>query len=309
MWRWTGGIVAGLLLLAVAAAFWLVATTGGTRWLLARVSPMLPPALQIAEVDGTLLKGVDFRAVSWTDENVQLSVDQLDTQVDLWPLLRRQVRIKNLDLRNVDIVVSEGPPGDTDSGDFSLDLPITLRIDTASIRRIHIVTGGSEFDIEEAWLAGQLSGSALKIDRLEIKSTLADISLSGNAALIGDYPASAIAAWELRLQDQPPMSGMLRLQGNAARYIIEHDLDAPYEIATRGTLALVDDDIVVDFDNSWQLVHFEAGDSGAIDIMDGALRITGTAAALAFDGNTTILSGDIPAVAVLQHAGHVTLSA
>jgi translocation and assembly module TamB len=298
VWRWTGGIVAGLLLLAVAAAFWLFATTGGTRWLLARVSPMLPPALQIAEVDGTLLKGVDFRAVSWTDENIQLSVDQLNTQVDLWPLLRRQVRIKNLDLRNVDIVVSEGPPADTDSGDFSLDLPVTLRIDAASIRKIRIVTGGSEFDIEEARLTGQLSGSALQIDRLEIKSTLADISLSGNAALIGDYPASAIAAWELRLQDQPPMSGMLRLQGNAARYIIEHDLDAPYEIATQGTLALVDDDIVVDFDNSWQMVHVEAGDSGAIDLMDGTLRITGTAAAFAFDGNTTILSGDIPAVAV-----------
>jgi len=298
VWRWTGGIVAGLLLLAVAAVFWLVATTGGTRWLLARVSPMLPPALQIAEVDGTLLKGVDFRAVSWTDENVQLSVDQLDTQVDLWPLLRRQVRIKNLDLRNVDVVVNETPRDDTDSGDLSLDLPITLRIDTASIRKIHIVTGGSEFDIEEARLAGQLSGSALQIDRLEIKSTRADISLSGNADLIGDYPASAIAAWELRLQDQPPMSGMLRLHGNASRYTVEHDLDAPYEIATRGTLALVDDDIVVDLDNTWRLVYFESGESGTIDITDGALRISGTAANLAFDGNATILSGDIPAVAV-----------
>ena len=259
---------------------------------------MLPPALQIAEVDGTLLEGVGFRTISWTDDRVQVSVDQLDTQVDLWPLLRRQVRIKNLDIRDVDVLVGETPRDETDGGDFSLNLPVTLRIDTASIQRVHIVAGGSEFDIEEAWLAGQLSGSALQIDRLEIQSTLADISLSGNAALTGDYPANAIAAWELRLEDQPPMSGMLRLSGDASRYVVEHALDAPYEIATRGTLALVDDDIVVDLDNTWQLVHLEFGDTPSIDIIDGALRITGTVAALAFDGNATIISGDIPAVSV-----------
>ncbi len=296
VWRWAGGIVAAVLLLVVIAAFWLVATTSGTRWLLARVSPMLPPALQIAKVDGTLLKGVDFRSVSWTDETVQVSVDQLDTQVDLWPLLRRQVRIRNFDLRNVDVVVSEGPRDDSDGGGFSLDLPITLRIDTASIQKIHITTGDSEFAIEEAWLAGQLSGSALQIDRLEIHSELADISLSGNTALTGDYPANATAAWELRLQDQAPMSGMLRLRGNAARYVLEHDLDAPYEIATRGTFALVDDDVVVDLANTWQLVHVESGDTRPIDVVDGMLRINGTASALAFDGNTTILSGDTPPI-------------
>ncbi|MBT8111969.1 MAG: translocation/assembly module TamB domain-containing protein [Gammaproteobacteria bacterium] len=297
-WRWSGGIVAAILLLVVTAAFWLLATTSGTRWLLARVSPLLPPALQVAEVDGTLLKGVDFRDISWIDENVRVSVNQLDTQVDLWPLLRRQVRIKNLVIRDVDVLVGEAARDDTDGGDFSLNLPITLRIDTASMQKIHIVAGGSEFDIEEAWLAGQLSGSALQVDRLEIQSTLADISLSGNAALTGDYPARATAAWELRLEDQPPLSGLLRLHGNASRYVVEHDLDAPYDIATRGTLALVDDDVVVDLDNSWQLVHLESGDARAIDITDGALRISGTAATLAFDGNTTVLSGDIPAVAV-----------
>ncbi|MDH3578423.1 MAG: translocation/assembly module TamB domain-containing protein [Gammaproteobacteria bacterium] len=296
VWRWAGGIVAAVLLFAVIAAFWLVATTGGTRWLLARTAPLLPRALQIAEVNGTLLKGVDFRSVNWTDETVQVSIGQLDTQVDLWPLLGRQVRIRNLDLRNVDVVVSEGPRDDYDGGDFSLDLPITLRIDTASVQKIHITTGDSKFAIEEAWLAGQLSGSALQIDRLEIHSELADISLSGNAALSGDYPANATAAWEVRLQDQAPMSGMLRLRGNAARYVLEHHLDAPYEIATRGTFALVDDDVVVDLANTWQLVHVESGDARPIDVVDGMLRINGTASALAFDGNTTILSGDTPPI-------------
>ncbi|MGB5575987.1 MAG: hypothetical protein WBM88_01110, partial [Woeseiaceae bacterium] len=176
VWRWTGGVFAAVLLLAVVASFWLFATTSGTHWLMARVSPLLPPALQIGEVDGTLLEGVDFRSVSWTDETVRVFVDRLDTEVDLWPLLRRQVRIRNLNLRNVDVIVSEGPRDNTGGGEFSLDLPITLRIDTASIRKVHIVSGDSEFDVEEAWLAGQLSGSALQIDRLEVHSELADVS-------------------------------------------------------------------------------------------------------------------------------------
>ncbi|MDH3305661.1 MAG: translocation/assembly module TamB domain-containing protein [Gammaproteobacteria bacterium] len=297
-WGWTGLILAAVLLFVVAVAFWLTATTSGARWLLARAAPLLPPALQIAELNGTLLKGVDFRSLSWTDERVRVSVERLDTRVDLWPLLRRQVRIKSLDIRDVDVTVSDGPPRENGGAAFSVDLPIGLRIDTASIQKIRIAIGDSFFDIEEVWLAGQLSGSALQIDRLEIQSAPADISLSGNAALGGDYPANATAAWELRLQDQPSLSGMLRLRGNASRYVVEHDLDAPYEVVTRGTFGLVDDDIVVDLKNTWQLVHVEAGDAPAVDISDGTLRLSGTLGALAFDGNTTIVSDSVPDIAV-----------
>lgn len=297
IWAWAAGTLASLLLLLVAVAFWLLATTSGARWLLAEATPLLPTQLRIAELDGTLLKGVGFRGVSWTDDAVRFSVEQLQTRIELLPLLERQVRIRKLDVRDVDVVVGDRPQSDAVNEPFSLDLPITLRIETASISNIRIVTGDNELVIDRVGLSGQLSGSELQVGRLDIRSGLGDISLAGNANLAGAYPAAANAAWELRLQNQPPLSGILKLRGDISQYEIEHDLDAPYALSTRGTLAIVDGDLMVDLGNSWELLHFEAGDNRVVDIIDGRLRVAGVLDALTFEGDATIVSGDIPALA------------
>lgn len=298
VWQWAAGIIASVLLVCVAAAFWLVATEGGTRWLVARVTPLLPTPLQIAQVDGTLLRGVHFRSVSWTDRTVTVSVDELDTRIALLPLLRREVRINSLDVRNVDVFVSERPSADGDSAPFSLDLPITILIEAASITSAHVTIGAGDITIEHIWLSGRLSGSALRIDRLDVQSDMGDISLAGDGRLAGPYPATAEAAWELRLQDQPPMSGMIRVQGDMSRYAIEHDLIEPYEITTVGALAFIDHEFVGDLTHTWQVVNLEASDGRTVEMTGGVLRMIGTANAFSFDGSATISSGDIPELAV-----------
>jgi autotransporter translocation and assembly factor TamB len=296
--RWTAGVLAAALLLCAATAFWVVATESGMRWLVARASPLLPAQLQFAEVDGTLLAGVTFRSIGWNDETVSVSVDQLATRFQLLPLLRRQLRITNLDIRRVAVLIREGPPGDVDSAPFSIDVPIAILIEDASVQDTRVVTVDRELVIEQVRLDGRLSGSALRIDRLEIQSELGDIGLFGDAHLTTPYPATATAAWELRLPDQPPMSGVFQLRGDTSRYEIEHDLDAPYEISTTGEFSLVDGDIKADLSNTWQQLTIETGDARAIDLTDGALRISGSANEFTFDGNTTVSSGDIPALEV-----------
>lgn len=296
--RWTTGILAAALLLCAAAAFWIVATESGTRWLVARASPLLSAELQFAEVDGTLLTGVTFRSIGWNDETVSVSVDQLTTQLKLLPLLRRQLRISNLDIRSVAVLVREGPPGAIDSAPFSIDVPISILIEKASVQDAHVVTVDRELVIEQVWLNGQLSGSALQIDRLEIQSELGDIDLSGNAHLTTPYPATATAAWELRLPHQAPMSGIFQLRGDTSRYEIEHDLNAPYEISTNGEFSVIDGDIKGDLSNTWQRLNIETVDARVIDLIDGALRISGSVSEFTFHGSTTISSGDLPALEV-----------
>lgn len=295
---WTAGILGAAVLLCAATVFWIVATESGTRWLIARVSPLLPAELQFAEVNGTLLAGLTFRSIGWNDETVSVSVDQLATKFQLLPLLKRQLRIADLDIRRVAVLVREGPPSDVDSAPFSIDVPIAILIGNASVHDARVVTVDRELAIEQVSLSGQLSGSALRIDRLEIQSQLGDIGLSGDAQLTTPYPATATAAWELRLPDQAPMSGVFQLRGDTSRYEIEHDLDAPYEISTAGEFSLVDGDIKADLSNTWQRLTIETGDARTIDLTGGALRINGSSSEFTFDGSTTVSSGDIPALAV-----------
>jgi len=295
---WTAGVLAAALLLCAATAFWIVATESGTRWLVARASPLLPAELQFADVDGTLLNGVTFRSIGWNDETVSVSVDQLATKFQILPLLSHQLRISNLDIRRVAVLVREGPPGDVDSAPFSIDVPIAILIEDASVQDTRVVTVDRELVIEQVRLSGRLSGSVLRIDRLEIQSELGDIGLSGDAHLATPYPATTTAAWELRLPDQAPMSGIFQLRGDTSRYEIQHELDAPYEISTTGEFSLVDSDIKADLSNTWRQLTIETGDAGAIDLTDGALRISGSASEFTFDGSTTVSSGDIPALEV-----------
>lgn len=293
-WRWAVGAVLAVVLVLGLSTAWLVATDSGTRWLLARVSPWLPEALQITEVGGTLLDGVDFHSLTWTDETVSVSVDQVYLRFQLLPLLRRTLRINTLDVRGVDVSVGNGPASAADKAPFTLDLPMTLRLDDASAENLRIATAGSEWEIEKVLLAGQLSGATLQIERLDIDSELGDVRLAGQGQLIGDYPATATATWELRRQDQPPISGSLSLRGDALRYEVEHELAAPYAVQTSGSIAVADDAIQADLENTWQSLTFDTDDGRTINIGNGTLRLVGTPRLFSFDGDAAIQSAGIP---------------
>jgi translocation and assembly module TamB len=298
---WAGSAVAAVLVLLCIIVAWLVATESGARWLLGQASPRLPGALSINAVHGTLIDGLRFRSLSWRDGAVTVLVAELDTEFELLPLLHREVQINELDLRDVDVSVRETPASDSDAGPFSVDLPLTLRIETSSITNAHVTAADKQLIIEKILLGGELSGSSLQIDRFDLQSELGDISLSGDSALNGAYATNANAAWELRLQGQPHMSGILKLRGDTSRYEVAHNLDAPYEVETSGTLALIDGQPIIDLANTWQQIVIQRGDEPAVVAEAGILRLTGSFSELDFDGSTTIVSGDVPSLVFETH--------
>lgn len=303
--RWTGGMVLTVILLLFVGAYWLVATESGTRWLLAMASPSLPDALSIEEVHGTLLSGLEFHDVGWRDAAATVDIADLATRFELMPLIRREVRINTLTIRNVVVSISERPPGKTNSESLGVDVPFTLRLEDASIENVRVAAEGNDYRIDRVRLSGDLSGSVLEIRRFDLRSELADVDLSGEAQLTGDYPLDASAAWELRIRDQPPLSGALDIRGNASRYEVEHDLDAPYAVATEGTLVLGDTGMTLKLANRWDRIRIAEGNFPAIELLDGNLTVAGTMDNLEFDGMTNLSSADIPATSVQTRGRYV----
>ncbi len=305
LFRWTGGVLFAITLAVLIGITWLITTESGARWLLAQASSRLPAALSIESVDGTLLRGLQFRNVAWQDLSAAASIAELATHVELLPLLKREVRITTLALKNVAITISEGAESAEASEPLSVDIPVRLQLENGSIESLRIVTPGSEFLVDTIRLGGELSGSELDIRRFDLQSTLADIALSGDARLTGDYPVHASAGWEVRLQDQVPLSGILRVRGDASRYEIQHDLDAPYAVATQGTVASTTAGISLDLDNRWEQIRIEQGDIAAIEVSSGTLHLVGTPSNLVFDGATSLSSADIPVTALQARGAYV----
>ncbi|MGB5336686.1 MAG: hypothetical protein WBN07_13775, partial [Woeseiaceae bacterium] len=177
--RWGGAIILSILLLAVVVMAWLIATQGGARWLLAQASPRLPEPLTIESVSGSLWHGLEFRNFAWKDESAIVSVADVAAELELRPLLKREVRINTLAIRNVEVVVSERAQAETESEPLNVDIPIALHLDAASIENARVTISGREIAIDTIQLAGRLSGSTLKIQRFALRSSEADIDLSG----------------------------------------------------------------------------------------------------------------------------------
>ncbi|MGB5255888.1 MAG: translocation/assembly module TamB domain-containing protein, partial [Woeseiaceae bacterium] len=303
--RWGGAIILSILLLAVVVMAWLIATQGGARWLLAQASPRLPEPLSIESVSGSLWHGLEFRNFAWKDESAIVSVADVAAELELRPLLKREVRINTLAIRNVEVVVSERAQPDTESAPLNVDIPIALHLDAASIENARITISGKEIAIDTVQLGGRLSGSTLKIQRFALRSSEADIDLSGSAELAGNFPLSASATWKLRLPEQTALSGALQVSGDAASYEIEHRLDAPYAVSTDGVVAISDGNVILDLVNRWERIHLQQADAAAIELADGRLSVTGGLNSLDFDGLTTLSSDEVPAT-TLQTQGTYT---
>ena len=114
-WLWRGLLSA--IVLVFATGTWLLGSTTGTRWILARTANWLPEALALGDVEGSLLGGLRFDRVDWRDETLDMSVDDFFLHVELQPLLRRQLRVEELE---ADYVTIHLPESQDANAEFSL---------------------------------------------------------------------------------------------------------------------------------------------------------------------------------------------
>ena len=296
--RWSLGVTTVVLLFVAAAFSWLVATENGARWLLARVSPMLPSEMSIADVDGTLLRGLHLSSVRWDNETTVVYVESIRTQFELLPLLRRNLNVSVLDVQNVDVAIGDQPESDVDEPPFALDLPITVSLDAASIQDIRVAFDNDEYLLDHVKLAGHMSGPDLDLSEFSIASDLGDLELSGKVRLGRSYKASANGTWALRMAEQPSLAGRIELRGDISRYDIQHVLTAPHAITTNGWFTIKDGEIWADIENNWDVVNLSMADDRSVRASNGMLHLAGTAKQFEFDGIAMIDTTDVPSLSV-----------
>ena len=292
--RWIAGSFALLILCVGLAAYWVVSTESGARWIFGRVSSLVPEQLEVAGIRGTLLRGVELYSISWRDDAMQAKADLLFVRVELWPLLQRQVNVAQIDVSGVKVVVATAPSDDAPGEPFVVDLPVDLDVDVATLVDARISVNDNTLSISRLDLSGQLEGSTLSIRQFALRSALGDVDLTGHGTLADTYRASATATWELRLPDRPILSGDLTLRGDSASYQVTHSLSSPVEIRSQGQISLPEGGVEFDLDNRWNEIALNAQDDQALTVRNGTLRLVGTIDEFAFYGSTALLVDKLP---------------
>jgi translocation and assembly module TamB len=206
IWLGVLAAVGVLLLLLVLGVLWLLYTSGGRDFALARLQMMLAPAeLTVERAEGPLLGPVTFHGVDYIDpDGVQVRIERLVLEYEPRGLFGRILRITDLDAQGVSVRL---PPPDPDAPDEPFQLPdrfpwpdvsLPLELDVGSMTVHDILVhraGETVFDAAtlEAAVRWPRDGP-LTFDRLLIDAAPGHLVAEGTVRLDGTMGADLTAA-------------------------------------------------------------------------------------------------------------------
>lgn len=197
--RWWLWIACGfLLLLAMLAGSvaWVINTQSGTRFAVNRAVGFLAGKLQVGQVEGTLAGPLTVSGVRFVnpESGVDVRVARASVDVALRELLSRRVHVLFLDVRGVDVRLSEPTKEKEESKPFSLKPPIDMVLDRFMLRDARVSRDGRElFVARAAEAAGQWTNAGIAIQKFIVDSP------DGNVHLTAQVDQSGRAT-----QESPP---------------------------------------------------------------------------------------------------------
>jgi translocation and assembly module TamB len=264
------------------AAYWVMATESGTRWLMGQLDGRLPAELSIGPVSGSIVDGLTTDSLAWQGDGVRLQAGETVIDFQLWPLLRRRLVVDVFDVDGLQIQLREtsAEPGNRSSG--PVDLPIDVSLRAATIRRIDFERGELQRFVESLSVAGDLDDQGLHLSHLEFRSSWLDVDLSGSGVLDSRFPLDARASWAWKAAETGAVRGRLEIEGDLNEYRVEHQLDAPQSIITSGTIAYAREILRFDLLNSWEMLQWPL-DERTLQSSQGKLRLSGNTDDLAVE--------------------------
>ena len=298
--RFVIGLVALVILVAGSVGV-LLGTQWGTQRLLAWVEPVLPEALGIGDVQGTVLGGLVIRDSRWQTDDQLATVDYLQLAIEFLPLLSRRVAIETLNVQGVTVKLSpstnESTTGNKPFG-FT-PLPVDLLLRYGVIQDVSVSVGDSAYELNKITLQGELRDVTTTIDRLLVEGTWVELDVNGRAKLVEPFTSRLNGEWWLQWEDAR-YAGDLTLSGDWQSFDLNHHLLAPYDLTSEGRISVATQ--AIDMVHEFQTVALPATD---YEFKSGSLFTRGTFSNLLFEMQTMVQS-EVLSSSLLQANGSVT---
>lgn len=180
-------MLAGLLLLvmlALGAAWSLLASHSGSRWLLDQV-----PGLEVQGFQGVLLDQWQAEHLHWQDGETRAQLTAVDMVLDtscLWrgALCLQQLQVQGLDLQLPETAETEEEPA-TDLQLPEIHLPFSVEIDRLAVGEFYL---NDELLVQDFKLAAHATADRLELSGLSLSHDVYQASLAGSLQLTGDWP-------------------------------------------------------------------------------------------------------------------------
>ena len=198
-------VLAGLLLIVAALLWWLLDSTAGMHFALARAQAATGGALQVQQARGHLLGPLDLAGVRYDDgKGTVASVAKLHLDLRFWPLLARRVHVQVLDVDGVDVILPRSAPESSSiAGSYSLQPPVDMVLDRVHVGTVKVTrTGRLLFASNQLDLSGRWTRQGLELKQLALHAADGHAELAGKLVALGrDYRGDGKAAFAWKLGD------------------------------------------------------------------------------------------------------------
>ncbi len=237
-----------MTLLAVASTF--LATETGSQWLTRRaieqVSAQDNLSLTVDEIRGNLLQGLQLQALQYSDDRVEVQLQELTAAWNPWSLLAGSLQMSQVGIRQaaVRLLPTEqtAPVNPTANPLANFDfaaLPVAVEVASLTADRLSIDTGQQQLVIDRLGSSVSLQDRELRITGLNLEAPQGSIQGAMTLQLAANLPLDVDLHW--RYQESLPLqldaaAGRLQLAGSLASLEIDHALTAPFAIRSRGSV-------------------------------------------------------------------------
>ena len=228
--KWTA-LALGVLVIAVASVVtWMLSTTSGTRWTVARVASVLGDKLAIGSTEGTIAGPLELRDLRYRDPamGVDLRIARVGVDVVMADLLRRTAHVRTLTISGLNVALSEPTePPPEESKPLSLEPPIDMVLDSLDLERARIERDDVPLlEITRAQFAGRWTDVDLAIQKLALDSPQGRVRFAGRLDNGRNRIGNAAGEFRWRFGERT-VAGMLKAHSEDKATTLTTNLSAP----------------------------------------------------------------------------------
>jgi translocation and assembly module TamB len=288
---WTiriGVALGALLLLLVLALWWLLGTSSGLSFALARAQGFTNGALTVEKAEGRLAGPLDLAGVRYRDgTGMDVRVASAHLDFSFAALLRKRAHVHELTADGVEVAL--GPPQpepEATSEPFSLEPPLDIVLDAVKVGHVRVTQEGKPlFESRSLDLAASWTGEGIAVKSLALRAPAGQADLGGTLAVGKGYRGDGKASFRWKV-GEVDYAGDVEAHSDGAKAHAIVKLALPF-------VAQVDANLAQSGDYAWSATI----DAPRFDpkplLGDGSLESLGLALKGTGDRYSASLTGDV----------------
>ncbi len=291
-------LILAIILTAPVALFALLATEGGSRWLLNAASRASGDGFRYESAHGDLLSELRLSKLEVRAADHRAQAGTLIVRWRPVALLSGRLHLQRISLEQVDYVTPEGEPdtAPADSQPMQVSLPIAVQIDDLSVEDLIVHRDGGQKHIDRIVLQSfSVDGKLLTMSRLEVAAETLGLTAHGRVDPSPPHAVEGGIAWSVKLPDGANAEGAGNITGTLEAIRLEHALIQPFAVDVSGTVTPIDDPPGLNLNGQWKSLRWPLSGTAEFSSETGTFSAKGSLRKLALSLDASLNSDSIPA--------------